>query len=526
MKILLVNPEIPNTFWSLKSALKFVSKKALLPPLGLLTVAAMLPESFEKKLIDMNTTALRDSDIKWADYVFISAMGIQQASAKMVVERCNRLKVKVVAGGPLFTSVPEMIPNIDCLVLNEAEITLPDFLKDLADNCLKPVYKTDQKADMQNSPSPMWRLIDMNKYGLMGLQFSRGCPFNCDFCDVTNLLGRKVRTKTTRQIIDELENLYVHKWRGEVFFVDDNFIGKRQQLKKELLPAIIDWMDKRNRPFAFNTQTSIDLVDDEELMTLMVRAGFDAVFIGIESPNELSLAECSKTQNAGRDLVEAVKKIQRFGMQVQAGFIVGFDNDKPSVFNKLINLIQDSGVVTAMIGLLNAPPGTKLYQRLMSENRLSELPTGDNMNSMNFIPKMNIHELLGGYQKVLNTIYSQKYYCKRIKTFLENYNFGEKAKFRLSYRDTKAFFRAMWQIGVIEKGKIYYWMLMFWSLKSPRKLALAIRFSIYGFHFRKMLKTIHVQMKELAATSVNKDIAIGTDRKLLTEKPIETVMCK
>ncbi|HAL45156.1 MAG TPA: B12-binding domain-containing radical SAM protein [Phycisphaerales bacterium] len=502
LKILLINPEIPNTFWSLKNALKFVSRKALLPPLGLLTVAAMLPDSFEKKLIDMNTNALRDRHIKWADYVFISAMVIQKNSARAVVERCNKLKVKVVAGGPLFTSFPEMIPNIDHLVLNEAEITLPDFLKDLANNSAKPLYKTDQKADMRNSPAPLWKLIDMNKYGMMGLQYSRGCPFDCDFCDVTNLLGRKVRTKTTSQIIDELESLYVHKWRGEVFFVDDNFIGKRRRLKNELLPAIIDWMHKRNHPFAFNTQTSIDLVDDEELMTLMAKAGFDSVFIGIESPNDSSLAECSKTQNIGRDLVAAVKKIQRFGMQVQAGFIVGFDNDKPNVFDKLINLIQDSGIITAMIGLLNAPPGTKLHQRLMSENRLAEQPTGDNMDcTINFIPKMDIHELMGGYLKVLNTIYSQKYFCRRIKTFLENYNFNNKKKFRVGYRDLEAFFRAMWRIGVIEKGNLHYWALIIWSFRDFRRVPLAVRYSIFGFHFRKILKNAHTQMKSLAAAS-------------------------
>jgi radical SAM superfamily enzyme YgiQ (UPF0313 family) len=286
--------------------------------------------------------------------------------------------------------------------------------------------------------------------------------------------------------------------------VDDNFIGKRQQLKNELLPAIINWMDKRKHPFAFNTQTSIDLVDDEELMTLMTRAGFDCVFIGIESPNDSSLSECSKMQNTGRDIVASVKKIQRFGMQVQAGFIVGFDSDKPVVFDKMINLIQDSGVVTAMVGLLNAPRGTKLYKKLMSENRLTRPPTGDNMDcTMNFIPRMDIHELLGGYQKVLSTIYSQKYYYKRIKTFLENYNFRNKTRIKMQYCGIKAFFGSMWRIGMIEKGKIYYWMLIIWALRSPRRLPLALRLSIYGFHFRKMLKNIQPQMKEIAADSMN-----------------------
>jgi radical SAM superfamily enzyme YgiQ (UPF0313 family) len=504
LKILLINPEVPNTFWSLKSALRFVSKKSLLPPLGLLTVAAMLPESFEKKLVDMNVTTLHDRDILWADYVFITGMVIQKNSVDQIIKHCKRLKVKIVAGGPLFTAFPEAYLNIDHLVLKEAEITLPAFLRDLENGCPEPYYTTREKPDLKNTPIPQWDLINMKKYALMGIQYSRGCPFNCDFCDITNLLGRKVRTKTTSQIIDELESLYVHKWRGEVFFVDDNFIGKRQQLKNELLPAIINWMAKRKHPFSFNTQVSIDMVDDEELMTLMVKAGFDCVFIGIESPNESSLAECSKTQNTGRDIVEVIKKIQRFGMQVQAGFIVGFDNDTPGVFDKLISMIQNSGVVTAMVGLLNAPRGTKLYKKLMSENRLTKPPTGDNMDcTMNFIPKMDIHQLLGGYQKVLNTIYSQKHYCKRIKTFIENYNFSNKTRLKVSFTSIRAFFRSMLQFGIIEKGKIYYWMLILWSLKSPRRLTLAVRLSICGFHFRKMLENINSQMRELAATNSN-----------------------
>ena len=500
MRILLVSPEVPNTFWSLKNALKFVSKKALLPPLGLLTVAAMLPGSFEKRLIDLNVTALHDRDIKWADYVFISAMVIQKKSVDHIIERCKRLNVKIVAGGPLFTAFAEGYRDIDHLVLNEAEITLPAFLNDLKRGRPDSCYSCGEKPDLIDTPIPQWDLIDMKKYALMGIQYSRGCPFDCEFCDITAMFGHRVRTKSAGQIIAELESLYVHNWRGGIFFVDDNFIGKRRQLKDELLPAIIDWMDKRGHPFAFNTQASIDMVDDEELMRLMTRAGFNCVFIGIESPNEKSLAECNKSQNAGRDIVAAVKKIHRFGMQVQAGFIVGFDNDRQNVFDKLINLIQDSGVVTAMVGLLNAPRGTKLYRRLISEKRLLKSPTGDNMDcTMNFVPRMDVQELLDGYQKVLNTIYSQKYYCRRIKTFLRNYDISRRGRARIKWSDIKAFLRSIWCIGVIEKGKIHYWMLILWSLKDPRRMPLAVRFSIYGYHFRKMLKSIHPQLKGLSS---------------------------
>jgi radical SAM superfamily enzyme YgiQ (UPF0313 family) len=364
MKILLVYPQYPNTFWSFKYALRFISKKASLPPLGLLTVAAMLPNEWEKKLVDTNIESLRDEDIKWADYVFISAMSIQKKSADDIIRKCNELGVKVVAGGPHFTSAPEDYDHADHLVLNEAEITLPEFLSDIESGQTKHLYTSSEWGDMTTIPIPDWNLVKMKKYASTNIQYSRGCPFNCDFCNITVLYGRKPRTKDTAQIIAELDSLYDHGWRAGVFFVDDNFIGNRRKLKKETLPAIIDWMEKKKYPFPLNTEASIDLADDPELMDLMTRAGFDTVFIGIETPHEESLAECSKTQNKKRDMMACIKKMQHAGLEVQAGFIVGFDSDPANIFDKVISFIQESGIATAMVGLLNAPRGTKLFQRL------------------------------------------------------------------------------------------------------------------------------------------------------------------
>ena len=490
MKILLVNPDIPLTFWSFKNALKFISKKAFLPPLGLLTVAGMLPRDWEIKLVDMTTTKLRDRDIQWADYVFITAMVIQRKSADQVIERCRKIGAKVVAGGPLFTSLPEEYVHVDHLVLKEAELTLPPFIKDLQEGYPRKLYNTHEKADLHQTPIPLWNMINKKKYALMCIQYSRGCPFNCDFCDVTRLFGNKIRMKTTEQVLEELESLYSLGWRDEVFFVDDNFIGNKTALKTELLPAIIGWMKTRQYPFSFNTQASINLADDEELMTLMVEAGFDCVFVGIETPDEDCLTECNKVQNKGRDLVACVKKIQRSGMQVQGGFILGFDSDRTSVFDGLIQFIQQSGVATAMVGLLNAPRGTRLYRRLMTENRLLRDATGDNTDlSMNFVPKMNAEDLLKGYRKVVSTIYSPRNYYERVLTFLRHYKPGKNNKVRLRFRDIKAFLKSIWRLGIMSEGRLYYWKLIFWSVRRPRYLHLAVTLAICGFHFRKVFES-------------------------------------
>lgn len=488
MRILLVGPECPETFWSFKHALRIISRKALLPPLGLLTVAAMLPAAWQKKLVDVGVRPLRDKDIKWADYVFISAMRIHRESVDKIIARCKRLGARIVAGGPLFSAGYEHAEEIDHLVLDEAEVTLPAFVKDLAEGHAQHIYTSPQRADLKDTPIPLWDLVNMKKYACMPIQYSRGCPFSCDFCDVTKLFGHRMRTKTPDQILAELESLYIRGWRDSVFVVDDNFIGNRKELKEKVLPALIDWMERRNHPFVLSTQVSINLSDDEELMRLMVRAGFDTVFVGIETPSDQSLAECHKSQNRNRDLAACVRKMQSLGLQVQAGFILGFDSDTPSIFTSLAHFIQESGIVTAMVGLLNAPVGTKLYERLLRENRLLQKATGDNTDlSINFVPRMNYDELVAGYRWVVRSIYSHQLFYERVMAFLRSYRPVRTGRFRRHSYDVWALLRSIWFLGVRSRGRIYYWKLFWWSLfRRPELFPLAITLAVQGFHFRKV----------------------------------------
>ena len=491
MKVLLVYPEYPDTFWSFRHALKFISKKASFPPLGLLTVAAMLPGEWEKKLVDMNITTLTDEDIKWADYVFLSAMVVQKESMKEVIARCNKLGVKTVAGGPLVTTGYDEFEGVTHFVLGEAEITLPKFLADLAAGNPKHLYESDGRPAIDKTPVPLWHLINMKKYSSMNFQYSRGCPFDCEFCDIVLLNGHNPRTKVKQQIVAEMDALYNHGWRGGVFVVDDNFIGNKKKLKEETLPTLIEWSKSRKYPFAFFTEASINLADDEELMNMMTEAGFDRVFVGIETPNEESLAECNKQQNKGRDLTAAVKTLQNHGFEVQGGFIVGFDNDPASIFRSQINFIQKSGIATAMVGLLNAPRGTRLYQRLSKEGRLLNNFNGNNTDvHMNFVPKMNYEALVDGYRHILDTIYSPKEYYERVRTFLKEYK-PPRIKDRMPHiqlHHLEGFIKSIWFLGIREKkGRKYYWKLMLATLfKHPRAFPLSVSLSVFGFHFRKV----------------------------------------
>ncbi len=492
MKVLMVQPQTPETFWGFKYALRFISRKSAEIPLGLITVAGLLPEDWEARLVDMNITPLKNDDILGADLVFLTGMNIHSDSFQKVVHRCNELNVTVVAGGPMATMDHEQILGVDHFILNEAEITLPPFLEDLKNGCPKPIYRTDEFPDISLTPQPQWQLLDMSKYASMNIQYSRGCPFNCEFCSITALNGRKPRTKSREQFISELDSLYNAGWRGSLFVVDDNFIGNRKKLKQEVLPAMIEWAEEHGNPYTYSTETSINICDDNELIDLMVKAGFDHVFIGIETPHSASLAECGKYQNLDRDIVASIKYLHRKGLRVSGGFIIGFDNDPADIFEAQINLIQKSGVVTAMVGLLNAPTGSRLYERLKQENRLVNFFNGNNVDgNINFIPKMNYKRLYNGYVALLRSIYSQPNYYQRVKTFLREYKLPRKGNSRLSFQGLGALFKSIWRIGVFSSGRRYYWRLFFYSLfRCPRKFPLAITMAIYGFHFRKIVRSI------------------------------------
>jgi radical SAM superfamily enzyme YgiQ (UPF0313 family) len=487
MKVLLVYPNYPDTFWSFKHVMKFVRRKAAHAPLGLLTVASMLPKEWEKKLVDMNVSRLKEFHLDWADMVFVSGMLVQAESAKEVIKLCNSKGKTVVAGGPMFTAQHEQFKGVDHFVLNEAEVTLPMFLADLEKGEAKKIYTSMERPDITKTPIPMWSLLNMKDYVAMSLQYSRGCPYNCEFCDIIILNGRVPRTKTVEQVLAEMDALYEAGWKSGLFIVDDNFIGNKTKVK-ELLPAIARWQKERNYPFKLFTEASINLCDDEELMRLMSKANFYKVFLGLETPNNDSLKECGKMQNVGKDLVEAVKKIHQHGMQVMGGFIVGFDSDTEDVFERQFRFIQQIGVTTAMIGVLIALPQTRLWHRLKEEGRLLGNATGNNtIDYVNFKPSMGKKELIEGYRKLLASVYKPKHYFKRVSRFLETYK--PTVRSRASKAEIYAFFRSVWRIGIFSKACPYYWKLITKTFFTNfRAFPVAVEMSINWLHFQKVAK--------------------------------------
>ncbi|WP_428560354.1 MAG: B12-binding domain-containing radical SAM protein [Solidesulfovibrio sp. DCME] len=487
MRILLVYPTYPDTFWSFKHILPFISRKAAFPPLGLLTVAAKLPAQWDKRLVDANVAPLRGEDLAWADMVFISAMVVQEAGAKDVIARAKAMGKRIVAGGPAFTAQPERFPGVDHFVLNEAEITLPPFLEDLSRGTPKPLYTSTERPDISRTPIPQWDLIDFRDYVTMSVQYSRGCPFDCEFCDIVVLNGRRPRVKSTDQMLCEMESLHEAGWSGPVFIVDDNFIGNIASVK-QFLPRLVDWQVRHGYPFKFMTEASINLAQDGELVRLLSKANFHKVFIGIETPSTDSLKECGKKQNVATDFSQAIKTLHQNGLQVMGGFIVGFDSDTEGIFEQQIRFIQKIGVVTAMVGILTAMPKTRLWSRLKAENRLLGNATGENTDaSLNFIPTMRRKTLINGYKNLLSTLYTPEFYYDRINTFLKNYN--PTARGKLVWSDFRAFLKSLWRIGILSRARIWYWKLIITTALTKRKaLPVAVELAILGRHFQLVAK--------------------------------------
>jgi radical SAM superfamily enzyme YgiQ (UPF0313 family) len=490
MNVLLISPQTPDTFWSFKHVLRFVSKKSTFPPLGLLTVAAMLPSDWQLKLVDLNVTLLRDEDLHRADVVMISAMLVHEASVRSVAARCAALGKRMVGGGPLFTTGHEAFPEIQHFVLGEAEELMPQVVADLRSGCLQPVYQAATRPEMALSPVPRWDLINLKNYVTMAVQFSRGCPFDCEFCDIIVMNGRVPRTKSPAQVIAELETLRERGWKDMVFIVDDNFIGNKKRTR-ELLHELIAWRRRTKPAMGFLTEASVNLADDAELRSLMVAAGFTKVFVGIETPDAASLVECHKVQNQGRDLMTAVQTLQRDGLQVMGGFIVGFDSDQPDIFKRQFDFIQRSGVVTAMVGLLTALPQTRLYLRLQNEGRLETKSSGNNTDAtLNFKPKLNREFLQSGYRELMKKLYEPRAYYQRIRTFLKNHQ-PAGPSLHLSWGDLQAFVKSFWLLGVWYRGRVAYWRFFCSTLvRRPRQLREAIELAIIGYHFRRVAQRL------------------------------------
>ncbi|MBI4460886.1 MAG: B12-binding domain-containing radical SAM protein [Acidobacteria bacterium] len=491
MNALMIYPEWPDTYWSFKHALPFEGKRSVYPPLGLLTVSSLLPSGWKKRLVDTNIRALTEADLKWADVAMLSGMLIHKDELISILDRCRKRGLRTVIGGPVASSVPELAEHADHVVVGEAEDIVPGLAADLERGTAKPLYQAPERPGLGMTPLPDLSLINLKHYSAMAIQFSRGCPFNCEFCDIIEIYGRKPRTKSPQQVLAELEQLREYNWSRAVFIVDDNFIGNKPKVK-EMLPILADWNNRLKQPFTFYTEASINLADDPQLLQLMQEARFTRVFLGIETPVEESLKEAQKYQNTRRSLLESVKLIQSYGMEVMAGFIVGFDNDPEEIFDKQVEFIQESAIPMAMVGLLSALPNTQLYRRLQKEGRLLETPSGDNMDlSLNFIPKMNPQRLVAGYRSILERIYHPDAYYERVRRYLAELPRAAAYHNPRAFSDYAALARSIVKQGLLGEFRLSYWKFFLEAATRYRHaFDRAITLAIMGHHFHTLTRIL------------------------------------
>jgi radical SAM superfamily enzyme YgiQ (UPF0313 family) len=516
MNALLIYPKFPDTFWSFKHALKFVGKRAAQPPLGLMTVAALLPHTWNKRLVDTNVELLRERDLTWADVILLSGMHIQRESLLAIVECCRALGLRTVVGGPITSSIPAAELRADHVVIGEAESLIGPLASDLEQGKARPIYQAAERPEMRTSPLPDVSLIKMRRYSTMAVQYSRGCPFNCEFCDIIEIYGRRPRTKAVAKMLAELDQLRAAGWREAVFIVDDNFIGNKARAK-ELCVALAEWRSQYKTSFDFNTEASLNLADDPELMQLMKDAGFVSVFLGIETPDESGLISSNKLQNTRRSLLESVATIQSYGIQVMGGFILGFDTDREDIFDRMVDFIQRSGIPIAMVGLIQAMPGTQLFRRLLQEGRILDAGHGDNTNDkLNFQPNMDPTRLVEGYRSVLKRIYFCEAYYDRVKIYLSRtYSKGEAKRTRqkwLTRGNARAFVTSIVRQGIFGRHRWSYWrFLMTVATRYRHCVGPALTLAVMGYHFQVMISKLSEAVSPPVLSAEDRNIQISND---------------
>jgi radical SAM superfamily enzyme YgiQ (UPF0313 family) len=513
MKALLLYPQFPQSFWSYDRYLQMAGLKALLPPLGIITVASMLPEDWEIRFADRNVESEAEADWEWCDLVIVSAMLAQRADFLSLIRKGVKLDKKVAVGGPYPTSIPKdaLDAGAQYLVLDEGEMTIPMFLEAIAQGEPQGVFRSAEKPDVTSTPMPRFDLLKQKAYLTMSIQFSRGCPFNCEFCDIITLYGRKPRTKTPAQTLGELQRLYDLGWRGPLFIVDDNFIGNQRNVKL-FLRELIPWMEERNYPFVLITEASINLADDPEMLDLMRRSGFFAVFLGIETPDEDSLKVTRKLQNTRSPMIEACQKINEAGLLIYAGFIIGFDGERKGAGDRIQTFVDATRIHQPMLGILQAPPNTALWDRLEREERLEytnfdDRHSGDQNSLMNFIPTRPKTEIAEEYIDAMWTMFDPQKYLKRCMDQCLNIadpSFKRQwSNFTLK-QELLLFARVAWHQGIRRaETRVQFWRQLFTMLiRKPKLFDLYISMCAEGEHFfeyRVLAKErIGEQLKDLA----------------------------
>jgi radical SAM superfamily enzyme YgiQ (UPF0313 family) len=485
MRVLLLYPLFPKSFWSFEKTLALVDCKALMPPLGLITVAAILPQSWEFRLVDHNIQEVTESDWDWAELVIISGMIVQKSDMLAQIAAAKSHNKLVAVGGPYATTSPQEVESADFLILDEGEITLPMFIAAIERGDRSGVFRSAEKPAVTETPIPRYDLLDLTAYDNMSVQFSRGCPFQCEFCDIIVLYGRKPRTKAPEQLLAELECIYDLGWRGAVFMVDDNFIGNKRNVKL-LLQELKVWMAEKGYPFGITTEASVDLAQDDELMKLMVECNFKKVFLGIETPDQDSLALTSKFQNTRDPLTESINKITTAGMQVMAGFIIGFDGEKAQAGDRIVQFVEQTNIPLAMFSMLQALPSTALWDRLEKEGRLLNGSANINQTTlMNFVPTRNIEDIATEYVNAFWKLYDPAAYLERVFRYYMMLGSVQNSKsLRPSWKSVRALGLILWKQGVVAQTRGLFWKNLIQVLvKKPQQLETYLTLCAYLEHF-------------------------------------------